>query len=175
LHIDTDEVNRLCCRRPRKIFESRNLGGSTTGHFLYNVKDRFDTAFVEMWNDNKQLFAKLSLNRAQLESHIAQLEQHRADHGNQIYVDPGTNISLDSPQLHAHIIALNKLRVLLRSAPFIAASSGVNLDAPSSSSSPAVQREAGSRQGEPGSGSGTGAAWQGFGGGPGGGSGGHGL
>lgn len=140
--------------------------------FRYDVNDRYDIAFVEMWNGT-HLVARLTLNRAQLEARIAELKDLRMTLGNKAYVDPQTNVSLNPDQLEWHIRELNRLRVLLRCTPYIDPQTGVNLEKPPISARPEGHREAGPAHGGPGSDSG-GAAWQGFGDGPGAGGGGGG-
>jgi hypothetical protein len=135
--------------------------------FRYDLDDRYDTAFVEVWS-NSQLFSKLTFNRPLLETHIAELQELQASLGNKAYVHPQNGLSLSPEELQAHIIALNKLHVLLGCTPYINRKTGVNLEKPPTSSASGGHREAGPARGGPQSDGSSGSAWQGVGSGPGG-------
>ena len=123
--------------------------------FRFKFSKARATAWVEISRDG-ELIAKPSFDRDQLESAIAQLEQHRANHGSRPYRYPQTKLSLNPVNLQLHMDRLNRLLDVLFSTPDVASPSARKPE-------PSRHSEAGPAHGGAGSASDTGAAWQGFG------------
>jgi hypothetical protein len=129
------------------------------GYFRYDLNNRYDVAYIEMWNDN-QLVHRLWFDRLQLEGWLDELKHARTVLGNQSYRDPRTGVYLNLEQLNGHIAQLHRLSVLLRSKPYIDPQTGVNLEAPSTARQ-SPSRETGLARGGDGNIS-IDPAWQGF-------------